>query len=66
MTKNNVTIAELMAELDRQLEWFESEDFVVEEAAQRFKEASQLAEEIERRLSEVKNEINVIKQSFAS
>jgi exonuclease VII small subunit len=44
--------------------WFESDLFVVEQAIEKFKEAEQLADEIEQELNEYKNTITVLKQKF--
>lgn len=65
MTKNNnKSIQEKIAELDRLVAWFDSDDFVLEEAVGKFKQAELLAKEIEQDLSSLKNDIQVIKQSF--
>ena len=59
--KNNKTIAELMAEFDGVVEWFESDDFSLEASLDKFAEAEKLASEIEARLSEFKNKVNELK-----
>lgn len=64
MTKNNVTIQEKMTKLRELIAWFDSEDFVLEEATDRFKRAEELAREIENDLDVLKNEIQVVKKSF--
>ena len=64
MTKNNVTIQEKMTKLRELIAWFDSEDFVLEEATDRFKNAEELAREIENDLDVLKNEIQVVKKSF--
>lgn len=63
-TKNNTTIADKRAKLAELLAWFESEEFVVEEALAKFEEAEKLAGEIEAELLEYKNNITVLKQRF--
>lgn len=60
------TIAQQLAAFDDIVSWFDSDDFELEEALQKFQRAQQLAEDIEKKLSRVKNEIEVIKQNFAS
>ena len=64
MSKQNKTVEEKMADLRELVAWFESDEFVLEEASARFKKASLLASEIERDLLELKNEIVVVKKSF--
>ena len=62
--KTNQTIQEKIAELDTLVAWFDSDDFVLETALEKFKQAEQLAKEIEQDLSSLKNDINAVKQSF--
>lgn len=61
---NEPTIKEQLAELDAQLEWFDSDDFSVEEALDRYKAAEKLAATIEAQLKALKNEITVLKTRF--
>lgn len=44
--KNNTTIKEQLQQLDELISWFESDDFTLEEAVEKFKAAEQLAEDI--------------------
>lgn len=62
--KNNETVAKKLAKLSELVAWFESDDFILEEAVQRFKDAEKLADEIENDLAELKNEITVLKKKF--
>lgn len=64
MAKSNKTIHEKTAELDELVAWFNSEEFTLEDALARFKQAEQLAEEIENDLTAIKNDIEVVKQKF--
>ena len=64
MTKNNKTIQEKIAELDTLVAWFDSDDFTLETALEKFKQAETLAKAIEDDLSSLKNEIEVVKQKF--
>lgn len=66
MPKNNQTIQEKTAKLAELTAWFDSDEFVLEQALDKFKEAETLAAEIEKDLLDLKNEITVVKQSFAS
>ena len=51
--------------LDTEVEWFYSDDFKLEEATDKYKEAVKLAKEIEKDLSELKNEIEVLAEDFS-
>lgn len=62
--KNNEGVSKKMAKLSELVAWFESDDFVIEEAVERYKEAEKLADEIENDLTDLKNEIVVLKQRF--
>lgn len=64
MSKKSKTIAEKRAELDQLLAWFESDEFMIEEAVDKFKEAEKIASDIETELTEYKNTITVLKQQF--
>lgn len=52
-------------ELDEKVEWFGSSDFELEKAAEKYKEALKLAQEIEKDLKNLKNEIEVLDQDFS-
>ena len=47
------------------MEWFYSDDFKLDEATDRYKEAVKLAKEIEKDLVELKNEIEVLSEDFS-
>lgn len=64
MSKVNKTISEKTAELDAMVAWFDGEDFTLEMALDKFKEAEVLAAEIERDLAELQNDIQIVKQRF--
>ena len=55
-----------MDDLSELIAWFDSDDFALEEAIDRFKAAEKLATEIETDLSSFKNDITVLKQKFDS
>lgn len=57
-------INEKISELNERVEWFYSDDFKLEEASEKYKEATKLAKEIEVDLKELKNEIKVIEEDF--
>lgn len=66
MSKENKTIQEKTAELSKLVAWFDSEDFTLETALDKFKEAEALAEAIEKDLTALKNDIQIVKQKFDS
>ena len=63
-TDNTKTIAEKMEELGNLVSWFESDEFELEQAIDNYKQAEKLADEIEHDLSELKNEVTVLKMRF--
>ncbi|UTX51166.1 exodeoxyribonuclease VII small subunit [Candidatus Saccharibacteria bacterium TM7i] len=61
---DNTTIQQEMTQLSEMIAWFQSDDFSLEAAVDTYKKAEALAGKIEKDLSELKNEITVIKQRF--
>lgn len=61
---NEPTVANKLAKLAELVAWFESDEFVLEEAVERFEAARALADEIEKDLSSLKNDITVLKKKF--
>lgn len=66
MSGTNKTISEKTAALDELVSWFDSDDFTLEAALDKFKQAEALAKEIETDLASLKNDIQVVKQKFDS
>jgi exodeoxyribonuclease VII small subunit len=66
MSSTNKSIQEKTTELSKLVEWFDSEDFTLEAALDKFKQAEKLAVEIEHDLTSLKNEINIVKKKFDS
>jgi exonuclease VII small subunit len=62
--KNNPSIAEKTAKLNELVAWFDSEEFELEKALEKFTEAEKLASEIEGDLLALKNDIQVVKEKF--
>lgn len=60
-----VSLNQKIEKLDAQVEWFYSDDFRLEEATNRYREAVNLAKEIEKDLDSLKNEITVIAEDFS-
>lgn len=65
MSKSNQTIQEKINQLDKLVAWFESEEFELEQASDKLKEAAKLATDIEHDLNNVANDIKQVKKSFA-
>ena len=66
MSNPNKTIQEKTAELNELVAWFDSDEFALETALDKFKQAEALAQEIEKDLRGLKNDIQVVKQKFDS
>lgn len=64
MSKQSKSLADKQAELDEVLAWFDSDDFSIEQAMERFEQAKQLAGDIENELTEYKNTFTTLKQRF--
>ena len=64
MSKNDKTIQEKMNQLSELVAWFESDEFELEMVIEKYKTAETLAGDIEKDLSELKNEITVLKTKF--
>lgn len=58
--QNEPTINELLEQLDKEIAWFYSDEFRLEEARERFLAVKKLAEQAEERLLNMKNEIEVL------
>lgn len=64
MSKQSSTVQAKLAMLNEKVAWFDSDEFELEQAIDKFSEAEKLAEEIEADLTDLKNEITVLKQKF--
>ena len=64
MSTTDKTISQKMNDLSGLVAWFESDEFELEQALEKYKEAEKLAEEIEHDLSNLKNEVTVLKKKF--
>jgi exodeoxyribonuclease VII small subunit len=60
-----MSIAEKTAKLSELVAWFDSDDFELEQALDKFSEAEKLAAEIEHDLLALKNNIEVVKAKFS-
>jgi exodeoxyribonuclease VII small subunit len=61
---NEKTISQKIADLENLVSWFESDDFVLEEALTQYKKAEKLADEITNELEVLQNDITVLKKRF--
>lgn len=66
MSLKSKSIQDKTAELTRLVSWFDSDEFELELALDKFKDAEKLASDIEMDLLTLKNEINIVKQKFDS
>lgn len=64
MSASDNTIQQQIQELQHLIDWFDSDDFMLESAIEKYNEAEKLAATIDQRLGEVKNEITVLKEKF--
>lgn len=63
MTKKSVGTK--IEQLNQNLEWFYGDEFKLEEAANKYQEAAELAKDIEKELETLKNQIEVISKDFS-
>jgi|JI10StandDraft_1071094.scaffolds.fasta_scaffold374854_2 exodeoxyribonuclease VII small subunit len=64
--KKSSTIQQQINELTAIIEWFENDDFEIEQAIEKFNEASKLATTIEESLAQLKNTVTIIKKDFTA
>lgn len=64
MSEKSKSIQEKMTSLSELVGWFQGASFKLEEALPKFKQAEALADEIEKDLTKLKNEITVVKKKF--
>jgi exonuclease VII small subunit len=62
--KEEKTLNQKITDLDNKVEWFDGDDFKLEEATGKYKETLTLAKEIEEDLNNLKNEIEVLAEDF--
>ena len=62
---NNVSLNQKIKELDKKVEWFNSDEFELDKAVEEYKEALALAVEIEEDLKNLKNEVEVLDRDFS-
>jgi len=62
--KNKSNIAEKTIELDKLVAWFNSDEFVLEQALDKYQDAERLAADIESELQALRNSITIVKAKF--
>lgn len=55
-----------ISQLDQKIEWFYGDDFSLDLASEKYKEALALTKEIESDLTNLKNQITIIDQDFTA
>lgn len=66
MLSTSKAIQDKITKLTEMVEWFDSEEFVLEAALEKYQTAEKLAVEIEKDLTSLKNEVQIVKQKFDS
>ena len=61
---NNASISQKLAQLNEYVAWFESDDFVLEQAIDKYNQAKKLADELMASLESFKNDVTMIKKQF--
>ena len=59
------TISQKIEELDKSTEWFYSDDFNLDEAVEKYKEAIEVAKELQKDLDDLQNEIEILTEDFS-
>ncbi|MBO7717994.1 exodeoxyribonuclease VII small subunit [Candidatus Saccharibacteria bacterium] len=63
--KEAKTLNQKMKELKEETDWFYSEEFNLDEAVKKYKNAIALANELQKDLSDLQNEVEVLYQDFS-
>ena len=61
---NDMTIEQMMAELNERIAWFQGDDFNLDEAKQRFIEVRELSKKITATLEDMRHDIEVLSENF--
>ena len=62
--KEAKTLSQKSRELDELLLWFDGDEFNIDQALEKYKQAQELANEIDEELTKIKNEVTIIKKRF--
>ncbi len=63
---DNRSLREQMEQLEEILVWFDSDEFELEAAVERYQQAARVAEQIDQRLTEIKNKVTIITEDTAA
>ena len=63
---DNRSLREQMEQLEEILAWFDSDEFGLEAAVERYQQAARVAEQIDQRLTEIKNKVTIITEDAAA
>lgn len=66
MKNDKTSIQDKVKQLDKVVEWFQGDDFKLEDAKTMLKKAADLANDIERDLKAIANDVNEVKKSFTA
>ena len=58
------TLNQKIEELENSTEWFYSDEFNLDEAVKKYKDAIELARELQKDLNDLENEIEVLSEDF--
>ena len=61
---NDMTIEQMMTELNERIAWFQGDDFNLDGAKQRFIEARELSKKITATLEDMRHDIEVLSEDF--
>lgn len=59
-----LSLNQKIEKLDKEVEWFYSDEFKIEDAVKKYREAAALANNIREDLEKLKNEIEVLSEDF--
>ena len=59
------TISQKIEELDKSTEWLYSDDFNLDEAVKKYKEAIGIAKELQKDLNDLQNEVEILAEDFS-
>lgn len=59
------TLTQKINDLEKSTDWFYSDEFTLDDAAKKYKDAIELAKEIQKDLSDLQNEIEILDEDFS-
>ena len=62
---DEMTIEQMMTELNERIAWFQGDDFNLDEAKQKFIEARELSKKIRSTLEDMRHDIEVLAEDFS-